>query len=225
MRKYEVVWLSPEGLVEDFRRLAPASPCFESAFSAIGRGTLITTTDGPRAVEDLLPGDMIVGRQFGAQPLRWIGQMAMVPGQHGMEPAQSALTRISADAFGLGRPMPDLLLGPAARLEHRVPDGLTRIGAERAYLPASTFVDGSSAIEITPVAPVQVYHLALDRHDSIQANGLEIETFHPGRVSDLRLSDDLFALYLSMFPQVERLSEFGEMALPRLTEADLRRAA
>lgn len=225
MRKYEVVWLSDTGLIEDFHRLGPAVPCFEAAFAAFGRGTLIQTVDGPRAVEDLLPGDMIAGVHHGAQPLRWMGQMTMVPNLPEHEQGQNALTRISADSFGLGRPMPDLLLGPAARLEHRIPEGLSHLGADRAFVPASAFIDGSSVIEISPVAPVQVYHLSLDRHDAILANGLATEAFHPGRISELRLSDDLFSLYLSMFPHLSRVSDFGDLALPRISHSDLQRAA
>ncbi len=225
MRRYEVAWLSDEGMIEEFHRLAPATPCFESAFAAFGRGALIQTETGPRAIEDLLPGDMVVGEQFGLQPLRWIGQMTLVAGLPGQVEGQSQLTRISADSFGLSRPMPDLLLGPAARLEHRVPDGLTRLGSDRAYVPVGTFSDGHSVIDVTPVAPVQVFHLCLDRHDSVVANGLAIEAFHPGRVSDLRLSDDLFALYLSLFPHVTRVADFGDLALPRITGADMRRVA
>lgn len=36
-------------------------------------GTLIETPDGPVPVESLVPGDLVITRDHGPQPLRWIG--------------------------------------------------------------------------------------------------------------------------------------------------------
>jgi len=53
-RRYEAAWLAPSGEIKTSTRMAPATPQFEEAFSALGRGSLILTEDGPIAVEDLL---------------------------------------------------------------------------------------------------------------------------------------------------------------------------
>jgi len=111
MRKYEVAHLSPSHDIEEFTRVAPAAPLFEDAFAAIGRGAIVQTEMGPVAIEDLLPGDMVKTTSNGFQRLRWRGTMTIVPGAQNKRPEMGTMTRITADAMGLGRPGPDLVLG------------------------------------------------------------------------------------------------------------------
>ena len=59
LRRYEVSSLLPNGGIAETRHIAPALPIFEDAFCAFTRGSLVETTQGPIAVEDLLPGDNI----------------------------------------------------------------------------------------------------------------------------------------------------------------------
>lgn len=116
LRTYRATYLSPESLIEDSILLAPALDVFENAHSAFGRGTLIATPNGNVAVEDLLPGDLFLTKHIGPRPLVWKGSMETRP--DGIEPTapDRAMTRISADSLGIGRPMPDLVLGPSAYL-------------------------------------------------------------------------------------------------------------
>lgn len=221
MRKYEVAYLSASGDVMELNRLAPAISPFEDGFASFGRGTILSTDKGPRAIEDLLPGDRVMTCHNGAQCVRWIGSMTVIPGAAGQSPHMGTMTRLAADAFGLGRPMPDLMLGPLARILHRSPAFATRLGVESAYVPARSFIDGSHVIEITPMSPVRVFHIATDRQESVLANGMAIETFHPGRMTEFHLSDDHMALYLSLFPHIADLSEFGPLTLPRVTDSRL----
>lgn len=216
MRRYEAAWLTPSGDILDVRRIAPVHPVFEAAFSAFGRGALITTETGPCAVEDLLPGDRIVTSREGKQTIRWIGSVTLVPGTPGSAPLR--MTRLRADTFGPGRPTHDLVLGPTARILHRAPALATRIGTDRAFAPAESFADGTQVISLMPAAPVQVFHLITEVHDSLYANGLEVETFHPGRASDLNLGEELLSLYLTLFPQIRRLADFGPLSLPRIAD-------
>nr|ABY79039.1 hypothetical protein [endosymbiont of Ridgeia piscesae] len=216
-RRYEVAYLGHNTEIADLTRLAPAMPIFEDAFCAMARGSLIATIDGPVAIEDLLPGTLVHTRNNGPQPVLWIGSMSIAPNAENQTDGMGKLSRITADSFGLGRPMPDLLLGPRARLFRQDASLITAMGTTAALAPITAFVDGDTVLEITPPEPVRVYHLAFERHQIISANGLEIESYHPGSRKDLHLTGQMRALFLAMFPHVHSFSEFGPLAYPRLS--------
>lgn len=221
MRKYEIAHLTPSEDVIDATRLAPALPPFEDAFAAIGRGAIVQTARGPSAVEDLWPGDEVMTASHGMQRLLWLGSMTIVPGSQNKRPEMGTMTRVTADALGLGRPAPDLVLGPAARLAHAAPGVRTLTGSDRAFVPVRDFIDGAQIVELTPVSPVQCYQLGFADHCRIAVNGIEIETLHPGVPHTLGLRGDMLSLLVSLFPHKETLAEFGAMLHPRIRLRDL----
>ena len=214
-RRFAVQWIDQSGNYDDMIKLAPAIPLFENAFSAFGRGTLIPTMDGPVAVEDLLPGTL-VETTTGLAPLVWTGSMTVAPGSAAQEESPLRMYRIAADAFGLGRPMPDLLLGPGARLLNRAPSVRASYGTEAVLEPIAPMADGMSVIEITPVSTIQTYHLGFMSHRTVMANGVEVETMHPGGLNPSHIDSTMLAHYLSMFPHVRQIADFGRLAFPRV---------
>ena len=215
-RRYELSYLAADGSITQTIRLAPAIPAFEEAFSALARGTVIATTDGPVAVEDLLPGMTALTAEGGAEPIDWIGAMTIYPAGALPGIAPTTLTRITSEAFGLGRPVPDLVLGPRARLLLRDARARAVSGGVAAYAPARSFADGVSIIEVTPAAPVTVYHLVLRRQGSLRAAGLEIESYHPGNPAEALGDPHLAGLFLSLFPHLRSFADFGAPAHPRM---------
>ncbi|WP_095588491.1 Hint domain-containing protein [Actibacterium ureilyticum] len=220
-RRYEVRSLTPEGEQVDFMRVAPATPVFEDAFAGFARGTLFSTESGPVAIEDLQPGMMLETGRAGMQPVLWVGSMTVYPGAAGQSTESATLTRITADSFGLGRPMPDLMLGARARLLYKGAGCQEMFGSDAGFAPARAFVDGISAIRIQPAAPVRVYHLALHGQQIVMANGLEVETYHPGQHADMMVEPEIRDIFLGLFPHVRSLSDFGMMPLPRMTAFEL----
>ncbi|WP_224826568.1 Hint domain-containing protein [Cognatishimia sp. MH4019] len=221
LRKYEMTALDASGSLVDMGRLAPASLPFEDSFAAIARGALLATPDGPRAIEDILPGDMILTSQVGPQIVQWVGAMTVRPAPSDAHPAQRPLTRIAADSLGLNRPMPDLVLGPAARLLHQMPAFRDMYGTSACLTPAAGLVDGDAILEIRPVSPVKLFQVLVPIHDTMLVNGVEVETHHPGLHIKSQLSQDMLSLYLSMYPGTRSLEDFGPMAHPRLSEDDI----
>ena len=190
---YDAAALLPDGSVIERRIAAPASPAFESAFAAFARGTLVTTPQGPVAVEDLSPGMEVVTREHGARPLVWIGAVTL-PARPAARDGRPRLVRVMADAFGAGRPMPDILAGPAARLLRRDP-GRT----SNCLMPLSGLVDGQAVIPVCPPSPVRLFHLGLARHATITTAGLSMETFHPGADLESVLDADTLARFMALF--------------------------
>jgi len=221
MRKYEIAHLTSSSEIVEETRLAPAMPAFEEAFAAFGRGAIVQTKMGPIAVEDLLPGDRVLTSENGYQTLLWKGSMTIIPGAQNARPEMGTMTRVTADALGLGRPTPDLVLGPAARILHKANGVRTLTGADCAFVPVRDFIDQSQIIELTPIAPVHVYQLGFSNHELIKVNGIEIESLHPGPIHALGIRSDMLPLFQSMFPHKEKLGAFGTMAYPRIRLRDL----
>lgn len=211
MRKYEVAYLAANGDGMTASRIAPASPTFETAFMAFARGTLISTTEGPVAIEDLFPGMEVITADHGPQPLLWKGATTIVPGAPGQSQDATRLTRVATEAFGPGRPAQDLMLGYGARIFRAT----HRDHPMGHFKKANQMVDGMSAVDIYPPSPVRVFHLSLAVHSRLVANGVEVESFHPGVLRSLRSRSDLEALYLSLFPHIRVIEDFGAMAYPR----------
>ena len=219
MRRFEAEWLQG-GLVETTVVTAPALPAFEAAFNAFTHGALIQTSEGPVAVEDLYPGIMLETADGRHVPLLWKGSITLVPGAPtlGDEPK---LYRVMPDAFGLGRPTQDQTFGPGARRIVRDPKLRMSMGAAAALVPLSAIADGHSVVEVTPLSPTRVYHLACEEHETILAAGLEVETFHPGPETPISLPEEMLAMFMGFFPHVSHVRDFGRLRTPRVTEEEL----
>jgi hypothetical protein len=221
MRKYEVAHLTPSYDIEEFTRLAPAAAVFEDCFAAIGRGAILQTEMGPVAVEDLLPGDRVKTSINGFQTLKWRGGMTIVPGARNKRPEMGTMTRLTSDALGYGRPGLDLVLGPSARILHKAPGIQTLTGSAHAFAPARDFIDGSSIIELRPIAPLHCYQLWFDNHEQINVNGIEIETLHPGLPHMVQMRSDMQLLFMSLFPHKHDMADFDNLLHPRINLRDL----
>jgi len=185
----------------------------DAAHAAFARGALVSTPRGPVAVEDLSPGDMITTVWCGAAPVLWIGSVTIRPDPSG---EGTPLTRVMADAFGLGRPMADLVAGPGARLLTRPRQLRARIGGGGVLSPVHAMADGVHAIRMLSRQPVTFYHLVLRRHAVIVVNGLETESFHPGAGFERGLDEGTLRQVMSAFPHLRAPGDFGPLAQMRL---------
>lgn len=223
-RRFELEWLDDDGMPQDLTRIAPALPAFEEAFAAFTHGTLIQTAEGHVAVEDLAPGTDILTAEGEVATLLWKGAITIVPGAPTLRDRPEKLYRVTADAFGLGRPARDVLLGPDARLLTRDPGVRSAVGSDAAFVPVAALADGVSVIEVTPVNPVRVYHLVTARHCTILAGGLEVETFAPRSGLPESLSHEMLAVFLTLFPHLSTLRDFGRARWPRISRETMEEA-
>lgn len=214
MRKYEVAALLPDLTVSFTQHVAPASPFFEECATAFARGTLIDTVRGPVAIEDLVPGDYIE-TAAGSEPVTWIGSTTYVPGHDDDATTLTHMTRITTDAFGMGQPPMDVLLGPAARMVVRHARLQALLGQDCVLAPVSDYADGDRFLQVTPMGTVQLYHLMVQRHTTIRIGGVELETYHPGNTAGQTLGQNMRALFLTMFPNITDLDDFGQVSMTR----------
>ena len=221
MRKFEVMSFGRDGDVRQASHIVPAHPLFEDAASAFVRGTILQTDSGPMAVEDLLPGDRVIDIEGHAARVLWIGATMIVPNASGQRDEMRHTWRITADKFGIGRPMPDLVLGQGARLLVDRPMIRAQAGAAGAMVGVADLADEMGLIRLTPPSPVRTYHVMLERHCAIRAAGLEVESYHPGDHATETVGRNLLSLFLSIFPHVETPEDFGPQGLPRVSRTML----
>lgn len=142
-------------------------------------GTRIATARGQVPVERLRVGDLLLTRDHGPQPLRWIGRMTA---GRAAQQRSSALrpVRNAAGALGGALPESDLLVSPQHRVLLRSPI-VARVAGEAEVLVAAHRLVGVPGITaVAATASCTYYHLLLARHEILFANGAEAESFLPG---------------------------------------------
>ena len=194
-------------------------PCFAS-------GTLIDTPSGPRAVETLQPGDLVLTADQGAQPLLWRGGSAFDAAALARRP-QALPIRIRAGALGNDRDVtvsaqhavwvPESRAGPGG--------GLVRAGQlARRGLRGVRVMLGAKRISY--------HHFLLPAHALVRADGLWAESLWPGpngvagmsresRLSLMRAAPHLAAGILGLAP-VETV--YGPRCRPMLHARHLEHA-
>ncbi|GIX13111.1 MAG: hypothetical protein KatS3mg118_1070 [Paracoccaceae bacterium] len=185
-------------------------------------GTLIATPAGLRPVEALRPGDAVVTRDHGVQPLRWVGRQHFGAAELAARPVLRPIL-IRAHAFGPGRPARDMRVSP----QHRVLVGGARadliFGGPEWLAPAIGLVDGRSILRDGAAREVTYVHLLFDRHEVVISDGLETESFHPGQWSLSTLDAAARAEILAIFPGLDRHpAAAGPAARPALTPREAR---
>ena len=139
------------------------------------QGTNIRTRHGERAVETLRVGDPVWTLDDGCQPLRWCGRFEVGADRLRTDPSVHPV-RVRAGALGPAVPRRDLFVSQQHRLLVR-----SRIAGRMFDTPevlvAAKKLIGAPGIEIVPRrGPMTYFHLVLDRHAIVEADGAQTET-------------------------------------------------
>lgn len=152
--------LSDDGSSGTIATLEPddGTPCF-------CRGTLIATDQGEIAVEYLAIGDRVRTASGALRPIRWIGHRSysgpFVRGNRNVLPIV-----IRAGALGGGLPQRDLSVSP-----------LHAMALEGVLVPAVCLINGVSIIQAESIDQVTYFHIELETHDILLAEGAPSESF------------------------------------------------
>lgn len=187
-------------------------PCFAA-------GTTILTPMGDVPVENLVVGDLVMTRDKGPQPIRWIGNRVLGQDELQAEPRLRPI-RISRGALGIGLPSHDLLVSPQHRVlvQSRIAQRI--FGTDEVLVPAKTLVVMEGVdIDEAPEG-VTYYHLMFEHHEVIVSNGAASESFYPGpqalRSVDKAALDELLAIFPQLgddiLPEAARLIPSGRKA-------------
>jgi hypothetical protein len=183
-----------------FTNIEKVVPCFTP-------GTRIVTDTGPVSVEDLRTGMLVLTRDGGLRPLRWIGRKDLDTEVLRRQPALVPV-RIAAGALGHGTPDRDMLVSP----QHRVL--LTGARAELLFgehevLVAALHLVGQPGIVRAEVAAVSYLHLLFDRHEIVLSDGAWTESFQPGDRVLAGMDADQVREITQLFPGLAKGARFA----------------
>ena len=130
-------------------------------------GTLIRTARGDVMVEALRIGDRAVTASGHRRPITWIGHRTIERPTFEQRPV-----RVRAGTFGPAVPARDLFLSPG----HPVLVGADADNGGGVLVPIMCLVNGTTVARV-PVDAVTYWHVELDTHDILLAEGLPAESF------------------------------------------------
>lgn len=161
-------------------------PCFTA-------GSRVETPSGPREVEKLRPGDLVLTAEGRAVPLIWTTSTIFDPA---LAPEPEAVLPIRVPAGTLGA-VADLWLSPLHRLAC-----LDRKGRE-VLIPVRHLRGhgGIGGVEPRP-GLVHYVHLILERHDLLLVEGVVCESFYPGPRALARLTGEERARLRRLLPEL-----------------------
>ncbi len=167
-------------------------PCFAA-------GTHILTDKGEVPVEALSVGDIVMTRDEGPQPIRWIGQRTVTA------EGKYAPVVIEAGTFGHHR---RLTLSPQHRvmISHHMAELL--FGEDEVLVAAKDLVNECS-VRIDEGGQVTYFHLLFDSHQIIWSEGLLTESFLPGPQTLPGFEDDVQSELYELFPNLDRQTGLG----------------
>lgn len=173
------------------------TPCF-------ARGTRIDTPFGPRTVERLETGDIVLTRDDGPMTIRWIGQSQVRVGP------KTHPIRIRAGTLGAAR---DILVSPNHRVLVRDHWAELLFGADEVLVKAKDLVNGRTVLRDPAVRTVTYFHVLLDSHQMLTSDGLVSESYYPGPETMRDFDAETQAEILTLFPKLGHCADgYGPLA-------------
>lgn len=171
-----------------------AAPCFTP-------GTMIEGDNGAVAVETLKVGDLVMTKDHGMQPVRWVGSRHITATLLAIRPDLRPI-RIRAGALGSSLPSQDLLVSPFHRMLVSSALAEEAVGNAEVLVAARNLVDLDGVEVATDVEDVTYIHFMCDQHEVVVANGADSESLNIGLQTAQLLSPESWAEITRLFPQL-----------------------
>lgn len=180
------------------------------------RGTRITMADGSqRPIETLHPGEMVLTRDHGRQPLRWLGQATLR--------AAGAFAPVIIGKGVLGNAS-DLAVSPHHRIFLYLRDRAPGLPTAEILVQAKHLVNGDTVWR-REGGFADYFSLAFDRHEIVYAEGIPAESLLVSAATVTRLPPGLGDDLRARFPALSQSQHFGTEANADLAGEVARRAA
>ena len=175
-------------------------PCFTP-------GTYVETEDGPRLIETLVPGDLVLTRDRGLQPLLWVSQRTVQ--------AQGRFAPIVFAPGAIGN-TDKLVVSP----QHRVL--ITGWRAELFFgtdevLVAAKHLVNDTTIQQEEGGEVTYINLLFDDHEIVMAGGVPSESYFLGHALNEN-QPQIRAELMALFPELEGYAASAMPARPLIRQ-------
>ncbi|MBK0328302.1 Hint domain-containing protein [Rhodobacteraceae bacterium F11138] len=193
-----VQFLNADGLVTDtmvFSEIEKVIICFAP-------GTRIATAAGDVAVEDLSPGDKVITRDNGLQPVRWAGRRDLDAAELIASPRLRPVL-IRAGSLGPNMPERDLLVSPNHRMLLTGSEAHLLFEEPEVLVPAKHLTGLDGVQRVCPDG-VSYIHVMFDAHEVIRADGAWSESFQPGDMSLAGIARAQRDEILRLFPELRQ---------------------
>lgn len=185
-------------------RIEDASAVAKTFQGGLVEGANVRTPCGPRRVELVRPGDLIVTRDMGLQPVRMVWSREV--SSQDMT-ANSDLAPIRLQPRALGPMMPQIHMSIAPDHKILVP-GYRLLGQEKT---SSCLVEARELADVSDAAyvdrsreVVRYFTLVFDSHQIFSVNGLPVESFLPTASTVASLNPNMRDDLVRRFPQLKR---------------------
>ncbi len=169
-------------------------------------GTRIRTARGDVLVECLKAGDLVLTRDNGLQPIRWIGTRDLGLAELIANPRLQPI-RIAKGALGAGLPLQDIMVSP----QHRMLRGGARsemLFGETEVLVAATHLTTLPGVRQTLTPGIRYIHVMFDQHELICAEGSWTESYLPSSRTvgdmDQAQQDELETLFPGLVAKADK---------------------
>jgi len=174
-------------------------------------GTMIETEVGLVAVEDLKIGDMVLTRDNGLQPIRWIGRVKISAGALARN-AKIRPIRVQAGSLGENTPSTDLLVSPQHRILVRSKLAMKIFGALEVLVPAKQLLIHEGIDYAEDLTEVEYFHFLFDQHEVVMSNGAATESLYTGPQALKAVGRVAREEIIALFPELEDAGHVPESA-------------
>ena len=176
----------------------------------------MATLKGSVVVDDLRPGDVLLTKDNGLQPVAWVSSSIRVWSEN--EDSQKPIL-IARGALDVGLPKCDLCVSPQHHILFKSQFCLGLFGVEEVLAPAKGLTGLPGVRVMSGKRSAEYYHVMTAQHEILTAHGVETESFYPGPTAVRMLNAGQRASLFAVVPELRDDPEngYGPTARKRIT--------
>lgn len=188
-----------------------AVPQFTDLITCFTRGMSFSSRQGPCLIEHLDPGDLILTDAGTYKPILWIGSRRISGSSLAANPKLRPV-RITSGSLGDGLPVRDLLVSRQHRMLIRSGIAERMFGVPEVLVPAIKLTALPGIYVDDAVEEVEYFHILLEQHEVIIAEGCATESLFTGSHALASLATEAREEILTIFPELADIDYQPELA-------------